>query len=483
MDLKASASMAQNPSIPLAPSEGPTGRDDRNGQRQRLHAVFSAFHDSGAGSRLALDVLLHELAGEAQDVIHAGSAAIAWRDPDNHFVCRAVSGETAPRIGTRIEAQDGLSAECVRSGQLQICQDSESDGRVDAEMCRALGMRSFVILPLFLEQRLTGILEVFSPNPRAFDRGALERLIDVGYRIVETVAFAEARVRLQAPVAERVPVPVRPWVEVALPERAHEEPVPVTAAVVTRPSHTSVSAESTVSSAPVLLLPTRSHRNLGLALAALVAGLVAMAGLLWWPSTDDERAAVEAGGSKQAGIPATVSAAASSRVQTTVSRQAKPAAGLKAQPGALKPNSVDASTSAARSGSLVVYEKGKVVYRALPGSGEIVGPGTGPVTSAAETEKLHDTADLPAPVISGGKLIHQVEPAVPPGLGEIHLPEEVVLEGIVGRDGMVRDIRFIRGDSRLFGAAIDAVRQWRYEPFLANGEPVDMLSTLSVRFR
>jgi hypothetical protein len=207
-----------------------------------------------------------------------------------------------------------------------------------------------------------------------------------------------------------------------------------------------------------------------------------MAGLLWWPTTDDQRAGVEAGGSKQAGIPATVSAAASSRVQTTAS-QAKPPAGLKAQPGALKPNSVDASTSAARSGSLVVYEKGKVVYRALPGSGEIVGPGTGPVTSAAETEKLHDTADVPAPVISGGKLIHQVEPAVPPGLGEIHLPEEVVLEGIVGRDGMVRDIRFIRGDSRLFGAAIDAVRQWRYEPFLANGEPVDMLSTLSVRFR
>ena len=481
--------MAQNPSIPWVPTQGPAARDGRNDlpQRQRLHAVFSAFRDSGAGSGLALDVLLHELAGEAQDVIHSSSAAIAWRDSDNHFVCRAVSGETAPRVGTRIEAQDGLSAECVRSGQLQICQDSETDGRVDAEMCQALGMRSFVIVPLFLEQRLMGILEVFSPDPRAFDRSALERLIDIGYRIVETIAFAEAEVRPQPPsAAERVLAPVRPWVEVALPERAHEVPAAVVAPVVTRPMPLQEAApnESTVESGPVLLLPPRSHRNLGLALIALVAGLVATSGLLWWPSTDDQQTAVESDGSRQTGIPAAVAAATGSSVPANSSRQAKPPAGLKAQPVTPRLAGADTgATTAARSGSLVVYEKGKVVYRALPGSGEIVGPGTGPVTSAAETEKLHDTADVAAPVISGGKLIHQVEPVVPSGLGDIQLPEEVVLEGIVGRDGMVRDIRFIRGDSRLFGAAIDAVRQWRYEPFLANGEPVDMLSTLSVRFR
>src|SRR5207253_294931 len=111
-----------------------------------------------------------------------------------------------------------------------------------------------------------------------------------------------------------------------------------------------------------------------------------------------------------------------------------------------------------RSGSLVVYEKGKVVYRALPGSGSMIGPAigpaatgiaatgsstlapaasasttispapnspvatgasaagsvtTGPVTSAAETEKLRDTADV-ASSITGGKLIHQVDPIMPP---------------------------------------------------------------------
>jgi protein TonB len=169
----------------------------------------------------------------------------------------------------------------------------------------------------------------------------------------------------------------------------------------------------------------------------------------------------------------------------------------------------------------VVYEKGKVVYRALPGSGSMIGPAaiepaatgssalappatasttltpapnpaagtsaassltSGPVTSAAETEKLRDTADVAAN-ITGGKLIHEVDPVMPAEVAGLNLPKEVLLEGVIDRDGSVRDIRLLRGDSRLSAAAIDAVRQWRYEPFRSNGERVDMLATLSVRFR
>ena len=112
---------------------------------------------------------------------------------------------------------------------------------------------------------------------------------------------------------------------------------------------------------------------------------------------------------------------------------------------------------------------------------------TGPVTSAAETEKLEDTANAapiaPTASITGGKLIHQVSPTMPAEVAGLNLPKEVLLEGIVGKDGTVREIRLVRGDARLSAAAIEAVQQWRYEPFRANGEPVDMLSILSVRFR
>jgi protein TonB len=105
----------------------------------------------------------------------------------------------------------------------------------------------------------------------------------------------------------------------------------------------------------------------------------------------------------------------------------------------------------------------------------------GPVTSAAETEKLRDTADVAAS-ITGGKLIHEVDPIMPPEVAGLNLPKEVLLEGVIDRDGSVRDIRLLRGDARLSAAAMDAVRQWRYEPFRSNGERVDMLATLSVHF-
>ena len=56
---------------------------------------------------------------------------------------------------------------------------------------------------------------------------------------------------------------------------------------------------------------------------------------------------------------------------------------------------------------------------------------TGPVTSAAETEKLRDTADV-ASSITGGKLIHQVDPIMPPEVAGLNLPKEVLLEGAQG---------------------------------------------------
>src|SRR5450432_2795157 len=184
--------MAQNPSFPWVPSQRPPEPEHRNEspQRQRLHAVFSAFQESGAGSSLALDILLHELTEESLALPGVTGAAIALRGAGDHFLCRAVAGEPTPALGARIEAQDGLSAECVRTGRLQVCQDTESDARVNAEMCRAWGVRSLVIVPLFLRQRLVGILEVFSPLSGAFERAGIERLVQLGNYVVETVAFS-----------------------------------------------------------------------------------------------------------------------------------------------------------------------------------------------------------------------------------------------------------------------------------------------------
>ena len=136
----------------------------------------------------------------------------------------------------------------------------------------------------------------------------------------------------------------------------------------------------------------------------------------------------------------------------------------------------------------MVYEKGKVVFRETPTNGVLVSP----VTSAAETEKMEETSAPSGPAepghaapsaVTGGRLIRQVFPDMPTGIAGSEVSKDVILEGVVGRDGLVHDMRFVRGDQRLAEAAMEAVRQWRYEPFRSNGAPIDLPSTLEVHFR
>jgi hypothetical protein len=518
--------MAQNPSFPWVPSQGTPVQEDRNESphQRRLRAVFSAFEESGAGSTLALDILIHELAEEALSIPGVTGSAIALRGAGDHFACRAVAGEPTPALGSRIEAQDGLSAQCVRTGRLQVCQDTELDARLNAEMCRAWGVRSLVIVPLFLRQRLIGILEVFSPISDAFNRPAIERLVQLGNYVVETVAFSEGGVRPASTVAARPAAPFRSrtetWIDTQLPEgaqaprvslpevaptvsgyaRADAGPEPAFSyatgsdaanVIPPQPGAATMVFPAAVFPPPGVLTPPAQRRNLGLALMVLAAGLVAVVGLWsWWPAAASKPTLASTIASQVPRVIDPSKPASSSNPERTLSSQtAKPSPSSKKTSPVLPKNS---SGQTSHTGGLVVYENGKVVYRAVPGSGSMIGPTTveagapraaasGPVTAASETEKLRDTAE--GGTISGGRLIHQVDPVMPPELAGWQLPDEVLLEGVIARDGSVRDLHLLRGDARLAEAAIVAARQWRYEPFRSNGERVDMLATLSVRFR
>jgi periplasmic protein TonB len=58
----------------------------------------------------------------------------------------------------------------------------------------------------------------------------------------------------------------------------------------------------------------------------------------------------------------------------------------------------------------------------------------------------------------------------------------VVLQAILGKDGTVQDLKVLGGPPLLIRVAMDAVRTWRYQPTLLNGEPVDVLTEISVNF-
>ena len=145
---------------------------------------------------LELEPGISIIAEKAQTMTGATGAAIALRK-GSEIVCRARTGRTAPDLGVRLQTDTGLSADCVRSGEVVLCNDAESNPRVDwlscrrlgvrsgevvlcndAESnprvdwlsCRRLGARSILVAPLRHYRRTLGVFEVLSSRPNAFDQ-------------------------------------------------------------------------------------------------------------------------------------------------------------------------------------------------------------------------------------------------------------------------------------------------------------------------
>ena len=159
---------------------------------------LAAIRQEAAAASPALDSSLPLLAEYARDFTGASGAAIAL-SADDEMICRASTG-SAPGVGSRFQTGTGFSGECVRSGRLLRCDDAETDLRVDHESCRALGIRSMIAVPTQAGDAVTGLLEVFSPQPSAFSLSHsvfLQRLADVILtavrRSAQTVSVGKAQ--------------------------------------------------------------------------------------------------------------------------------------------------------------------------------------------------------------------------------------------------------------------------------------------------
>ncbi len=141
-----------------------------DGQRDM---VAPADHSSAFAA--GLDAALPLIAEESQVMTQGGGSAIAVREGDSMF-CRARAGNIAPPLRSAINFTSGLTGESVHTGRVLVCADTETDARVDVEVCRLLGIRSLVVLPILLGGELAGIFEVFSPQPGAFGEGEVQAL-------------------------------------------------------------------------------------------------------------------------------------------------------------------------------------------------------------------------------------------------------------------------------------------------------------------
>ncbi len=86
-------------------------------------------------------------------------------------------------------------------------------------------------------------------------------------------------------------------------------------------------------------------------------------------------------------------------------------------------------------------------------------------------------------VLSEGLLLRRVEPIYPRPASIIRLQGVVKLQAVISKDGTIQSLNVISGHPLLVSAAVDAVRQWRYRPYILNGEPVEVDTFITVNFK
>jgi protein TonB len=440
-----------------------------------LATALSAHGGGALSADLALDLVLNEIVEHARLATGATAAAIALARGDE-IVCRATTGANAPDLGVQLNVNSGLSGACVQSKEWQRCDDTETDSRVNAEVCRGLGVRSILVFPVVREDELLGVFEIFSPRPSAFSDREIQTLQALSRSIVNNVDRAAGA---STPPAQAYPPSSAAAATFATPTEVESDDLLNFDSP--QVDYTQVEATQLDQPPPDPPLPVDSSSETATSsnfprrdpwIGVLTLALIAAAMSLGWMMGYGRRPRASVG--QKATVNATSQPAPVKPPEGTAS---SPSAAVRApeQPASASPTNVPASpqpsgTAVPPVGGLVVYEKGKVIFQT-------------PQTSRPSAK---DTASEPVTVpskVADQYVMQRVEPEYPEPAREQHIQGPVVLEALVGKDGAVEKLSTISGDSQLAAAATDAVRQWRFKPFLRNGSPEEFQTQITVSFR
>jgi len=84
--------------------------------------------------------------------------------------------------------------------------------------------------------------------------------------------------------------------------------------------------------------------------------------------------------------------------------------------------------------------------------------------------------------VQAARIINRIQPVYPPLARQTRISGTVRLHAIIGKDGTIQQLEVLSGHPLLQQAALDAVRQWRYQPTLLNGDAVEVDTTIDVIF-
>ena len=433
-----------------------------------LSSAILANGTGNASADMALDLVLTDVVEQARLATGATAAAVALRRGSEIF-CRATSGPSAPDLGSRLDQYSGLSGACVQSKAFQKCDDSESDARVDAALCRRLGIRSILVSPILIEDRFLGVVEVFSPKPHAFTDREVQTTQALARIIVHNVEHLARAIDASEPLVENLP---------ELEEPAVAEPQPAEPEIIKESLE--VSTESPKTSLPDVVSPTnevhpRDRWTTTLIVLVILLAL-ALGRLLGYIA--QKRARIES--ARVGAIQVRTPAAPAAQIPTAAPSEKKPVQTRASEPSTLSPEKVKAHKAESAESSpiapggndLVVYRDGKIIYRQ---------PKSAP--NEAATSQYGKSPVFLSPEIANGLLIQRVEPDYPAQARERQVQGPVTLQLTVNKNGVVQSASAITGDTQLAAAAATAVRQWRFTPFISKGQAEDFQTEVTVEFR
>jgi protein TonB len=119
----------------------------------------------------------------------------------------------------------------------------------------------------------------------------------------------------------------------------------------------------------------------------------------------------------------------------------------------------------------------------IPGGsmGGVIGSVLGSVNVAPPKIATPQRVRVSSGVVSG-LLLRKVQPNYPPLARQARIQGVVVLQAQISKEGAIENLQLISGHPMLAPAAIEAVRQWKYKPYLLNGEPVEVETQVQVNF-
>jgi protein TonB len=105
------------------------------------------------------------------------------------------------------------------------------------------------------------------------------------------------------------------------------------------------------------------------------------------------------------------------------------------------------------------------------------------VLAAAQTEPAKQPVRLRVSSgVAEGLRTHSVNPKYPREAREKGIQGDVILQATIDTKGNITNLNPVQGDPILVKASIEAVRQWRYKPYVLNGEPVEVETTIKIQF-